>query len=228
MSLTVSGANAFTDNQTILSLAPGTGILLSFASFNPLITGLNTISVSVASDQNNLNNSASLSQSITCSDWAQNPPSGTYTVNSVGFSTGAGILATSLFNPVAASLAGVRGSVSSFTGNVSGQLYGVLLNSSGNILATTNTITITTAMLGTFQDFTFPSSQPLTASTSYYIGVAQYNPSNQSYYPFGTLSAYYLPANLYSYTGLTGGGMTILTQNYGYFGFEAVYDVTLI
>lgn len=73
VTLTVSGANAFTNLQTIPSLTAGSSTLVTFAAFNPLLPGLNTISVTVPGDQNNSNNLSTYSQSVTCDQWAKNP-----------------------------------------------------------------------------------------------------------------------------------------------------------
>jgi len=223
VALNVSGANTFANTQTISSLAAGAGILVSFSAFNPSTLGLNTLSASVGSDQNNSNNSAVYAQSVTCNQWAMNPPAGNYTINSVGFNTGAGIFLTPYTNPVASSLAGIRGAISVNAPTAGQQLCGALLSSTGVILATTNTIIVTTGMLGTFQTFTFPSAPALSANTFYYFGVAQINPNAIGYFPAGTLGTYYQPSTLYAFTGIAGGAITVLTNNFGYFGLEAIF-----
>jgi len=220
VSLNVTGANIFANTQTITSMAPGTTSTVTFPLFNPQTLGANTVSVSVPPDQNNVNNSATYAQSVTCNEWAQNPASGSYTSNSVGFGTGSGILATPFLNPVASNLAGIRGAISNNAASTGKNVYGVLLSSTGATLATTNTITIST--LSTFVTFTFATPQSLAANTTYYLGVAQ-TANATAYYPAGTQSTTYLPPNLYYSTGLAGGALTAITQNYGYFGLEGVF-----
>jgi hypothetical protein len=221
VNLNVSGANSLANSISIASLASGASTLVSFSAFNPLITGLNTVSVSVASDQNNLNNSATYAQSVTCNEWAQNPAAGNFT-NAVGFNAGSGIIAVTYSNPANSIITAMRGAISTNTPSVGNSVYGALLSSSGVVLATTNTITITNAMLGTFQSFTFSSPQALSASTSYYIGFAQMIGS-PGYFPAGSYTVGHLPANLYSTTTLAGGVMTPLTTNLGYFGIEGIF-----
>ncbi len=65
VSLAVTGANTFSNTQTIASLAPGVSTLVSFAAFTPTLVGTNTITVTVPSDDVNTNNSSSVSQTIT-------------------------------------------------------------------------------------------------------------------------------------------------------------------
>lgn len=104
----------------------------------------------------------------------------------------------------------------------------MVLSAGGLILVNpTNTITINNGMLGTFQNLTLTTPVPLTAGTSYYIGFAQ--PANTTaYYPAGTMSLSYVPT-IYATTALTGGAMTPLATNLGYFGLEAIFapNITL-
>ncbi len=65
VSLAVTGANTFSNTQTIASLAPGSSTLVSFTAFTPSLVGTNTITVTVPSDDVNTNNSSSVSQTIT-------------------------------------------------------------------------------------------------------------------------------------------------------------------
>lgn len=224
VNLNVGGANPFTNTQTIPTLTSGAVTTVTFAPFNPMIPGANTISVSVASDQNNTNNQNTYSQSVTCNEWAQNPATGSYT-NEVGFGVGSGIIASSFLNPVTSTLTGLRCAISTNTPAIGNQTWGVLLNATGGVIATTNTITISNAMLGTFQTLSFASAQNLTAATPYYFGFAQ--PANTTaYYPAGALNTPYIPATAYVTTLINGGTLTPLIQNLGYFGIEAIFGHT--
>ena len=63
--LTVTGANAFTDVQTVASLAPGAAATVTFAAYPAtLATGTNSLLVSVPPDANNTNNSFTYSQEV--------------------------------------------------------------------------------------------------------------------------------------------------------------------
>jgi hypothetical protein len=221
INLNVSGANTFVSSQTI-TLMPGGTALVSFAAFNPTIAGINTISVSVPSDQNNANNSQTYTQLVTCNEWAQNPPVGNYTVNSVGYGSGSGIIGTPFTAPANALLAGINGAISLNSGNVNQQMYALLVNSSGAIMATSTPVVLTSTMLGTFQTFTFTNPPALTSGTMYYLCLAQ-TLGTTAWSPFGTLSSYYVPQNMIYYSSLSAGFMSILAPNYGYFGIEAVF-----
>jgi hypothetical protein len=157
------------------------------------------MTVSVASDQLNTNNSMAWSQSVTCGDfgWVPPLPASTFTDDVRGFGAG-GIYSYKLTPPSSASLSGVKMSVSTDTSVPGGQLYGVVMDGSGAILAQTNTLTMTSAMLGTFVQYNFSPPFAMTAGTDYYIGVAQMpNASNVTYYPFCSVTPNYTVSNFY-------------------------------
>lgn len=228
VSVNVAGANTFNNQLNIPSLAPGASTLVTFPAFNPSNPGTQTVTVTVPADQLNGNNVGTYLQQVTCDIGGQNPATNTFTSNSVGFGTGAGIIAASYLNPVTSTLTGLRGAISTNTAAVGNAVYGVLLSSTGAILATSSNVTITAAMLGTFANFNFPTAQNLTPATTYYLGFAQTAaPNAVAYFPAGTTAAPYLMQNLYYTVALAGGAPVLLAQNLGYFGIEAVFAHTV-
>lgn len=226
VTLSVSGANTFVDTQTVSALAAGATTTVNFAPFNPLIPGNNTITVSVPADQNNINNSGTFAQVVGCNEWGLNPSPANYTSQAVGFGTGSGILACSFSNPSTTTLTGLRSAVSTNAPSVGNQAWGVLMNSTGAIIATTNTVVISAAMLGTFQTFTFATPQVLTGSTNYFIGFAQ--PANATaYFPAGAAATPYISTAIYYNMVITGGTPAPLNVNLGYFGIEAILSPTI-
>lgn len=89
VTLNVSGLTTFSDVQTIASLAPCTGTTVTFAPYTPVGTGTNTVNVSVPSDDNNANNSKSLTQNVTTQEIAYKDVSQTNS-GGVGFTAGTG------------------------------------------------------------------------------------------------------------------------------------------
>ncbi len=220
----MSGANTFNSNLSISSLASGASTLVTFTNYTPVNSGLNTISVSVNSDQNNSNNSLTFAQDVTCNYLAGNPGAGSYTSGAVGYGAGAGIIGTQIYNAISANLTGINFAIS--TNTVIGvQIYGVLMNTAGAILATTNTLTVGNQHLGSFYEFEFLNAQSLTAATNYVIGMAQMTGA-AAYYPAGTQATNYLPQNMYLTAAIGGGVLTPLPTNFGYFGIEAIYQHT--
>jgi hypothetical protein len=226
VNLNITGVNPFTDNQVVSSLAPGASSMVTFAPFTPVSPGVQNVSVSVAPDQNNTNNSLTHAQNVNCNIFGYNPGGGNFTDNAVGFGNGTGILATPFTNPVTSTLTGLRGAISTDPASVNQYVYGVLMNSTGVILATTNTLQITTPIQGTFVNFNFGTAQNLTPGTVYYLGLAQMAATTATFYPAGTQNSSYNP-NLYYSSGLAGGTLTQITQNFGYFGLEAVFINTV-
>jgi hypothetical protein len=81
VSLSVSGANTFSDVKTINNIAPGGFALVTFNAFTPANVGANSIVVSVPADGNNANNSNTWSQNVTNNIFSYKDPSQTFTGN---------------------------------------------------------------------------------------------------------------------------------------------------
>ncbi len=222
VSLNITGANPYSNTQSIASLNAGDSFTVSFPSYNSSVAGVNNLTVSVPSDELNTNNSLIYTQNVTCNEWALNPATLTYT-SGVGFNTGAGIIAVNYPNQTASSLTGIRVAISSPTTSTGNSVWAVLLSSTGTIIATTNTVAITAGALGTLQTFTFATPQSLSASTNYYIGLAQPSNTTTGYFPIGSSPSVYVPYNNYATTSITGGTPAPLTVNLGYLDIEAVH-----
>jgi hypothetical protein len=222
--LSVTGVNTFTNAQFIASLGAGAVTTVTFASFPTTVQGINTISVGVLPDQNNLNNNVSITQSVTCDVWAYNPPNGTYTAG-VGFNTGSGIISNRFSTPVASTCTAGRLAVSTDTATPGKPLYGVLLNAAGTIIGQTNTITVTAGMLGTFQTLVFTTPQVITANTIYYAGLAQ-SVGTPGWFPLGSQATAVAPTNYYTSALSPTTTPAFLASNLGYFGIESVFTST--
>lgn len=226
VSLNVAGANTFAASHTIASLASGASSLVSFSAFTPTAAGMNTLTVSVPADELNTNNSNVWTQSITCNEWGLNPAGVSYTAGAVGFNTGSGILGVSYFSPATATLTGIRGGISTNTPAIGNGCWAVLLSSTGSIIATTNTVTITSGLLGSSVDYTFATPPVLAGSTNYYLGFAQPT-GTAGYFPAGTYTSAYVPIQNYITTTTLGATPAPLTSNLGYFKIEALFAPTL-
>lgn len=223
VSANAGGANTFASTQNIGTLTAGAATVLTFP-FTPANAGVNTISVTVPADQKNTNNALTYTQNVTCNQWALHPPVGSFTNPAVGFLAG-GIIASQYSNTAAGTITGLNIAVGSDVSNVSKDLYGVVLDAGGNIVATSNTITLTNTLLGTFTHFDFTPPLLLSANTTYYTGLAQ-TAASVPYYPFATMAASY-NINGYFSTSLTGGALNPQSGAYGYFGIEAVFQSTV-
>lgn len=214
----MTGANTYTDTKIITTIAPGATQTVSFNNWTPTALGANTLNVSVPADQVNTNNSSSFNNTVSCSTYgaSQNPI--TYT-GSVGFGTGSGILSTPFQVSTASTITGVNVAISNNTASVGRNVYGVILSSTGTILATsTNTLTIANGDLSTIKTFNFSPSVSVPANQLVYYGLAQ-TANATAYYPLGTYTNPYLSTSYYT-TALAGGPQTLVPSNLGQMGIE--------
>jgi hypothetical protein len=219
VNLNISGANTFTDMKTIPSLAGGAVTTVTFSNWTPLSLGFNTLAVTVASDQNNANNNVNFKQEVTCTRYGNGETPMTYT-GSVGYNTGGGIIAASFMAPATATVLYGRTGISTNAATVGNPLYMTLQDNSGNILATSNTITVASGNLGTMETFTF-TPVTITASTPYHIGLAQ-TANATGYFPLATYPYPIIPL-IYSTSALTGGTLSPLTSNLGMMALEVEF-----
>lgn len=229
VTLTVSGANTFTDTYKILNISAGSTATVPF-TYSPTAQGNTSITISIPNDQNNANNSFVRTQSVTCNVVANNPPTGTYT-SALGFPATSNVSGAYWVSPFAfenpQTLTGIRISIGSSTSNAGKKVYGVLIDENEEVIAKTNTLTLTGATSG-FQTFSFKPNMDenfdgivdteLQPGTLYYIGLAQ---EGVGYYPMGFLRAdeYFMPGNdIIIIQNSSQGGYT----TYGYFGIEPI------
>lgn len=96
VTLSIIGANTFSNSKTISSLTSGSGTLVTFDAFSPSSLGTNTVTVSVGSDDNNANNSYTLSQEVTNNSFSL--IYGTSITGGVGYNSFAGEFYVKYFN----------------------------------------------------------------------------------------------------------------------------------
>jgi len=70
VTLNITGANTFTDVQTITTLTPDASQLVTFTSFSPAVLGNNNIAVSIPADDFTANDSKSSTQIVNENTWA--------------------------------------------------------------------------------------------------------------------------------------------------------------
>lgn len=215
----MTGANTYTDTKTVTSLAPGAATVVNFANWTPTALGANVLSVSVPSDQVNTNNTLSFNTTATCytQGAAQNPI--TYS-GAVGFNTGSGIISTPIQNTAATSITGVNIAISSPVASVGNNVFGVVLSSTGAILAQSSNLTISNSDLGTIKTFTFSTPVSVAANQMVYVGLGQNANATTGYFPIGAYTNNNLTTSYYT-CALTGGALALVTSNLGQIGIEA-------
>lgn len=218
--LAVTGSTTFANSQVIPSIASGATGTVTFAPFNSALVGANTLSVGVLPDQNNTNNTKTWTQNVTCDVLTNSPPNGVYT-DGVGF-MGPRMFLKQITSPASSSIKSLRIAIGSETVNIGAQIYGALVNLSGAIIATTNTIVITNTNTGTFQQFDFPTAQNVTSGTDYFLGCAQ---TASNTFPVGSATSAIDPVGLFSMP-LPSGAPVSLSGSFLYLGLEAIYTNT--
>jgi hypothetical protein len=220
VTLSITGANSYTNTQTIPSLASGASISVVWNAIPATNSGTNTIQLSVPSDQNNNNNSKSLLQGVSCDTLGFVNRGGS--TGGVGFNTGTGILATryNLPSNIPIKVKGVSITLTPTATNTGNILKGVLCNAAGTIIDSTANFTITTASLGQKINLNFINGNTNYANQTLYIGFRQVANATTGYFPLATQPGA-TPFNRF-YALNTNGGDTTSINNLGVFMISAV------
>lgn len=226
--LSITGPTNFVTTATLASINAGALSVLAFPGFSPTAQGMHTVTVIMPNDENNSNNTATIQHSVTCNYLNATPPVpiSQFSAQSVGFNTSSGLLLTRLTVPNTATINALKLGIGNSANNAGNGVYGVLCNSSGVILETTNTIVIAPSMFSTFQNFVFNNPVSLTAGSLYYVGMAQPQNSVTGYFPLATLpsATNNMPSNIYATSILNGGFIGVQTPTLGWFAIESVFD----
>ena len=200
VTLTVSGANNFTNTQTLASLAVGASATVSFAGFTPTATGTNTLTVTVPPDGYMANDSRSVTQVVNTTTYSYAEPGGA-TGGSFTIGPSAPTYAFTcryrVNSPV--SVTQVRPYVVNLGGLAAGQpgssigktVYGVVLDlATGVLLARSDDYVLTAANMNTYVTLPLTMQVALSAGTEVLVGMAQVYPAGQTvnYSPFGVQS----------------------------------------
>lgn len=173
VTLTVSGANSFTNTQTVATIASGATATVTFAAYPLTSTGTNTLTVTVPADDVATNNSATASQNVSPNRLSFIDPSQALVATGVGVGAAEGILAAKYTVTQPTTVYEVKPTFAASTGNTS--TYQVLLldatgtgSTPGNILYTSPTQT-RTAAAGTVT-VAVPN---IAVSGSFYVGIKE-------------------------------------------------------
>ena len=215
VTLSITGANTFSNVQTVTNLLIGESVLVSFATYTPTAIGVSDVSVSVASDNNNPNNSFSYYQSsdneFAYADTSDNS-------GSLGYNTGSGLMLAKYNAGPACSVNDIEVYISD-SAAVGNTVYGVVVNSSGAVVAQSTNHVVALSDLHTWVNFPVTGTTGFT-NEDFYAGLAQTANSVTGYYPLSTQSELYIRDGAYYISGLTGG--TINEANtYGRFMIRA-------
>lgn len=187
VTLTISGANTFTQTQNVASLALNASGLATFSGISLPNVGSNTVTISVPADGSNSNNSYSQQMETSATTFSYITP-GIPQTSSYGFTPSTGF--TSAFCAkftvsAARAVTAVRAVIGSdanlvpnaTNGQRSTTVFGVVLNATtGAILGRTPDFVLTSANLGQLTTFTLPAPVTVPAG-DFLVGLAQVVPA---------------------------------------------------
>ncbi|MDI9341064.1 MAG: T9SS type A sorting domain-containing protein [Sediminibacterium sp.] len=186
VNLSVNGLVSHTDNVVIPSLAAGEYTTVTFSSYtlNPTVSGVNTISVSIAGDENNTNNLQSATQSVNCNtlELGSHLQPGNF-LNKLGFGHSSGYFVNKTAFTSPTSVTGMNIAIANQTTNIGNSVSGVIMTAGGSIVAQSGLVPLTASNIGSYVAFNFPSAVNLTANTPYYYGIYQTANSSVGYSP---------------------------------------------
>jgi hypothetical protein len=218
VAFTANGVNNYTSTQVVPTFTPGEIKQLAFTGYNPTLTGISALSVTVLNnDASQANNIKYNNQRVTCDLLSMAPPS-QFFFGSQGFWS-TGILASRHVIPAISVLKGVEIVIGSFNVTAGQYMNAILADQFGNIIATGISTSITPGATITLP---FAANQTLTPGTTYYIGAEQLASNS---YPYGVAFAANFSPEEYFEIPPGGGSPTPMYNNYGlYVAMKAVLD----
>lgn len=189
--LTVTGANAEHQVQTIPFLAAGASTTVTFAG-SVVNTGTQTIEVKVPDDEENTNNTKTITQEVTCSNFAYTGSESIYD----GFGLASPGIITARYNApgVPVQLTGVSFHLADNPGNIGKTVTPMLLDEAGNVIDDGPDFVATASDLNTTIQLPFYYPAIVNPGEAFYIGIRQ---AEGGHNPVGLSSPTATPANRY-------------------------------
>ncbi len=227
--LSISGSNTGSLTASASNLLSGSAYLLNFPSFSSTNTGSNTFTLTIPADNNLTNNSVSYHQVVGSAFSYADTSEAT---GGLGYDTGEGIMMSAFESGASQVITATKVFIATGATNVGKTIYGVCLNASGTIVASSPNYVIQTADLGTWKTLTYTTPVTFNNAT-FYSGIAQVADAVEGFFPMGTQSEPYIREGAYYITGLSGGTPTE-ANTYGRFMLGAVvgqvanYDIGIV
>ncbi len=186
VTLSVSGANTFTDVQTVASLAAGATAIVTFANLpSTLVPGLNNLLVSVPADAVNTNNVMTQQQTVSTTPTFSYVPTDQPSPYSAYGANTAGLIFGTKFTT---QTAGAVSAVNVFIGDASAAgrtVAGVVLSPAGAILARSADYVVQSGDVGTYKTFTISTPPTIAAGGSFLAGLLQAAYTGAQAFPVG-------------------------------------------
>jgi len=229
VNLNITGATTFSNSKTIATLAPGASATVTFDPYTPTVAGNSTITVTVANDDNNTNNTKTYTQEVTYKtlSHADNAPS----TSSLGYNTGAGLILSKHNITGTGYVRNVSVYIPSTSNTAGNSVYGVVVNAAGTIIGQSAPIAITAANYNTWVNFVI-TTPPAVTNQDFFVGLAQTANAGSGYFPVGTQNESPGRSGAYYTAPLAGGSAPAEANTFGRFmiaaGIESTLPVTLL
>ncbi len=176
VTLTISGANTFTDTKVIPSLALAANANVVFAPYTLINEGNNTYNVTISNDDNNVNNSSTITQVVNKNTWSY--AYGSVADGGVGFNGNTGDFVAKFNTNAATAITQV--SANFFLG---GQPYQIGIWDASGVGGTPGAVLYTSP---TYTSITGVNTQPIFPTVNipvgnYYVGIKQTGTVNVSF-----------------------------------------------
>lgn len=228
ITLTVTGANSFTNTKIVSSLPVGAQGILPFDPFTPTAPGTNNISVSVADDDNNANNTATYRQLVNTDIYSVAEP-GVAASSGLGRTATLGGIFAVRYNTNKARVVTAVNAQLSDANSVGRTVYGVVMDNNGAILARSADYVVTAADIATYKTFTFAIPVAVAAG-NFHVGLAQAAAptGTAAFFPMALQNEVPTRPGVFFTTNLEGGitsANDVSGSNFGRFMIEAVTSV---
>ena len=175
VTLNVTGANTFTNTQTIASLAAGASAIVTFAGYTSNTAGTNTVTVSVPADAVITGNTMSVTQTVNTSSY--NYAYGTTVTSGVGFNGATGFVAAKFNTSSATSISSVNVNL-----NSTGRAYTMNIWDATGAGGTPGTLLYTsagqTSVIGVLPITVSPA---VAVNGGFFVGLSQNDTSNMAF-----------------------------------------------
>jgi PKD repeat protein len=215
VSLSVTGANIMTSNKPV-TLESQETTTVTFDNLFAINNGTNNVTVSVIADDVNTNNSLTVSQNVNSNTYSYADASAP--ASAIGYNTGAGLI----LNKYRANGGWLIDTVRVFIANTPAienkRMFGVVLNSTGQIIAKSDTFTATLADLGKYKSFAMTSPK-VVYEEDFYVGLSQVA-NAVGFFPVAYQAESPVRTGAY-YTAPSTGGIPAEANTFGRFMIEA-------
>lgn len=215
VTMNISGANILSSTKNV-TLGFGQTATVTFDNFTAINNGTNTINVAVGSDDANANNSLTTTQVVNPSLYSYSEPGPAS--NSIGYNTAGGLI----LNKYRANGGWLIDTVRVFIANAPAvenkRMFGVVLNSTGAIIAKSDTFTATLADLGKYKSFAIVNPK-VVYEEDFYVGLSQVA-NAVGFFPVGTQLESPARSGAY-YTAPSAGGTVTESNTFGRFMIDA-------